>query len=191
VNAGVPAQAQAADFAVRDAGERDIARIAEIYAHHVRTGLATFEVEPPDAAEMARRRESVLGWALPYFVAEDARGILGYAYAAPYRTRIGYRYTVEDSLYVDPAAVGRGVGRRLLERLIETCTERGCRQMIAVIGDRDNRASIGVHAACGFARVGLLPSTGFKFGRWVDSVLMQRDLGAGDRSPPAGGGARF
>jgi phosphinothricin acetyltransferase len=183
--------ARTTDLVVRDAGERDVPRIAAIYAHHVLTGLATFEVVPPDDAEMARRRANVLGWELPYFVAEDASGVLGYAYAAPYRTRAGYRYTVEDSIYVDPAAVGRGVGRRLLERLIEACVACGCRQMIAVIGDTDNSASIGLHEACGFARVGMLPSTGFKFGRWVDSVLMQRGLAEADRSPPGAGGARF
>jgi L-amino acid N-acyltransferase YncA len=178
-------------FALRDAAEGDVPRIAAIYAHHVLTGLATFEVVPPDEAEMARRRANVLATALPYLVAEDEGGVLGYAYAAPYRTRIGYRYTVEDSVYVDPAAVGRGVGRRLLERLIDACTARGCRQMIAVIGDTGNAASIALHEACGFARVGMLPSVGFKFGRWVASVLMQRGLGAGDRSPPGDGGARF
>lgn len=183
--------ARTTDLVVRDAGERDVPRIAVIYAHHVLTGLATFEVVPPEAAEMARRRENVLGWALPYFVAEDASGVLGYAYAAPYRTRAGYRYTVEDSIYVDPAAVGRGVGRRLLERLIEACVACGCRQMIAVIGDTANGASIGLHEACGFARVGMLPATGFKFGRWVDSVLMQRGLADADRSAPGAGGARF
>ena len=183
--------ARTTELVVRDAGERDVPRITAIYAHHVLTGLATFEVVPPEDAEMARRRETVLGWALPYFVAEDASGVLGYAYAAPYRTRAGYRYTVEDSIYVDPAAVGRGVGRRLLERLIDACVACGCRQMIAVIGDTDNSASIGLHEACGFARVGMLPSTGFKFGRWVDSVLMQRGLADADRSPPGAGGARF
>jgi phosphinothricin acetyltransferase len=183
--------APAGAIVVRDAGERDVPRIAAIYAHHVLTGLASFEVVPPDAAEMARRRASVLDWELPYFVAEDEGGILGYAYAAPYRTRIGYRYTVEDSIYVDPAAVGRGVGRRLLEHLIGACAARGCRQMVAVIGDTGNAASIRLHEACGFARVGMLPSVGFKFGRWVDSVLMQRGLGDADRSPPGAGGARF
>jgi L-amino acid N-acyltransferase YncA len=183
--------APAAPLIVRDAGEQDVPRIAAIYATHVLTGLATFEVVPPDAAEMARRHAHVLAWELPYFVAEDQSGILGYAYAAPYRTRAGYRYTVEDSIYVDPAAVGRGVGRRLLERLIEACAACGCRQMVAVIGDTGNVASIGMHEACGFTRVGMLPSTGFKFGRWVDSVLMQRGLADGDRSPPGAGGARF
>lgn len=183
--------APASAVVVRDAAERDVPQIAAIYAHHVRTGLATFEVVPPGDAEMGRRRAAVLDSALPYFVAEDGGGILGYAYATPYRTRAGYRFTVEDSIYVDPAAVGRGVGRRLLERLIEACAASGCRQMVAVIGDSANGASIGLHAACGFARVGVLPSTGFKFGRWVDSVLMQRALADGDRSPPGAGGAQF
>lgn len=183
--------APTATVVVRDAAAGDVPRIAAIYAHHVRTGLATFEVVPPDDAEMARRRASVLGWALPYFVAEDGGGILGYAYAAPYRTRAGYRYSVEDSIYVDPDAVGRGVGRRLLERLMEACAACGCRQMVAVIGDTGNTASIGLHAACGFERVGMLPSVGFKFGRWVDSVLMQRGLADGDRAPPGEGGAQF
>jgi phosphinothricin acetyltransferase len=183
--------APAPTLVVRDAEERDVPRITTIYAHAVLHGLATFEVAPPDEAEMARRLANVLAADLPYFVAEDEGGVLGYAYAAPYRLRIGYRYTVENSIYIDPDAVGRGAGRLLLERLIEACTARGCRQMIAVIGDTGNAASIGLHEACGFARVGTLASTGFKFGRWVDSVLMQRDLGEGDRAPPGAGGARF
>jgi L-amino acid N-acyltransferase YncA len=187
----VNADARPASLVVRDAEERDVPAITAIYAHHVLTGLATFEVVPPDSAEMARRRASVLASELPYFVVEDGGGILGYAYAAPYRTRAGYRYTVEDSIYVDPNAVGRGVGRVLLERLIDACEASGCRQMIAVIGDTDNRASIRLHEACGFTRVGMLPSTGFKFGRWVDSVLMQRGLADADRTLPGAGGARF
>jgi L-amino acid N-acyltransferase YncA len=187
----VNADARPASLVVRAAEERDVPGITAIYARHVLTGLATFEVVPPDDAEMARRRANVLASELPYFVAEDGGGILGYAYAAPYRTRVGYRYTVEDSIYVDPNAVGRGVGRRLLERLLEACAACGCRQMVAVIGDTDNRASIGLHEACGFTRVGTLPSVGFKFGRWVDSVLMQRGLADSDRSPPGAGGARF
>jgi L-amino acid N-acyltransferase YncA len=187
----VNADARLESLVVRDAEERDVAGITAIYAHHVLTGLATFEVVPPDDTEMARRRAHVLATELPYFVAEDGGGILGYAYAAPYRTRVGYRYTVEDSVYVDPNAVGRGVGRLLLERLVEACAACGCRQMVAVIGDTDNRASIGLHEACGFTRIGTLPSVGFKFGRWVDSVLMQRGLADSDRSPPGAGGARF
>jgi len=171
--------------ALRPAAERDVARIADIYAHHVLSGLASFEVAPPDAAEMARRRVDLLADGLPYLVAELEGAVVGYAYAALYRTREAYRYTVEDSIYVDHSAVGRGAGRRLLERLIAECTALGLRQMVAVIGDSGNRPSIALHQACGFRQVGLLPSVGFKFGRWVDSVLMQRALGQGDETPPA------
>lgn len=173
-----------ADVVLRPAEDRDIARIAEIYAHHVLTGLASFEVTPPDAAEIGRRRAAVLAAGLPYLVAEAAGAVLGFAYSAPYRMRPAYRHTVEDSLYMDHGAVGRGIGRRLLERLIADCTATGHRQMVAVIGDSANRASIAVHEACGFERVGLLPSVGFKLGRWVDSVLMQRSLGEGDATLP-------
>jgi phosphinothricin acetyltransferase len=179
------APATVADLALRHAEDRDLAPIAAIYADHVLTGLASFEVVPPDAAEIARRRADVLARGLPYLVAELAGAVVGYAYAAPYRLRPAYRYTVEDSVYVRRDAVGRGVGRRLLERLIADCTAGGYRQMIAVIGDSANRPSIALHEACGFARVGHLPSVGFKFDRWVDSVLMQRALGLGDATPPA------
>jgi phosphinothricin acetyltransferase len=130
----------------------------------------------------------VLARGLPFIVAELAGAVVGYAYAAPYRLRPAYDYTVEDSIYIDRDALGRGVGRRLLERLIADCAAGGYRQMVAVIGDSGNRASIALHEACGFARVGLLPSVGFKFGRWVDSVLMQRPLGAGDAALPSRGG---
>lgn len=172
---------------VRAAEERDVPRIAEIYAHHVLTGLASFEVAPPDFAEIARRRAGVLARGLPYLVAETADGVVGYAYAGPYHSRPAYRHALEDSVYVHRDYVGRGIGRRLLEFLIAECTARGYRQMVAVIGDSANRASIALHEACGFKRAGLLPSVGFKFGRWVDSVLMQRALGDGDRSPPRHG----
>ena len=176
--------APAFTVALRPAAERDIARITDIYAHHVLSGLASFEVAPPDAAEIARRRADLLAEGLPYLVAELEGAIVGYAYAALYRTREAYRYTVEDSIYVDRGAVGRGVGRLLLERLIVECTALGFRQMVAVIGDSANRASIALHVACGFRHVGLLPSVGFKFGRWVDSVLMQRALGQGAATLP-------
>jgi L-amino acid N-acyltransferase YncA len=169
---------------VRASEERDLAAITAIYSHHVLHGLATFEIDPPDAAEMARRRAQVLAQGLPYLVAELDGRVIGYAYAAPYRARPAYRFTLEDSIYVDPGAVGRGAGRLLLERLIADCTRAGYRQMIAVIGDSDNAASIGVHAACGFKPAGSLQSVGFKFGRWVDSVTMQRELGEGRRSLP-------
>jgi len=171
-------------LAVRAAEERDVPGIAAIYAHHVLTGLASFEIAPPDAAEMARRRAAVLARGLPYLVAEAADGVVGYAYAAPYRLRPAYRHALEDSVYVHRDYGGRRIGRRLLESLIAECTSRGYRQMVAVIGDSANHASIALHETCGFKRVGVLPSVGFKFGRWVDCVLMQRALGDGDRSPP-------
>ena len=179
--------AEAAAIAVRPSRADDVPRIAAIYAHHVLTGLASFETVPPEAAEIARRREDVLARGLPYLVAEADGALLGYAYAAPYRARAAYRYTLEDSVYVDRACTGRGAGRALLQRLVEECARRGYRQLVAVIGDSANRASIALHEACGFARVGLLPSVGFKLGRWVDSVLMQRALGEGDRAPPETG----
>ena len=182
------ARAPVVDIALRPAADGDVARITAIYADHVLTGFASFEVTPPDSPEMARRRADVLARGLPYVVAELAGAVVGYAYAAPYRLRPAYDYTVEDSIYVDRGALGRGVGRRLLERLIADCAAGGYRQMVAVIGDSGNQASIALHEACGFARVGLLPSVGFKFGRWVDSVLMQRPLGAGDAALPSQGG---
>ena len=172
-------------FTVRASEERDLAAIAAIYAHHVLHGLATFEIEPPDAAEMARRRAHVLALGLPYLVAEQNGRVAGYAYAAPHRERPAYRYTLEDSIYIDRDRLGHGAGRVLLEALIAACAQAGYRQLIAVIGDSANAASIGLHAACGFKHAGLLPGVGFKFGRWVDSVLMQRELGGGNRRLPA------
>ena len=169
---------------VRASQPEDVPVIAAIYGHHVLQGLASFEVVAPDVNEMARRRTAVLARGLPYLAAELDGRLAGYAYAAPYRERPAYRYSLEDSVYVHPDYVGRGIGRALLEALIEACTAAGYRQLIAVIGDSDNAGSIGVHAACGFVRTGLLPSVGFKFGRWVDSVFMQRALGEGDRSLP-------
>jgi phosphinothricin acetyltransferase len=173
--------------ALREATVADAPRIAAIYAHHVLHGLASFETDPPGAAEIARRLGEVRARGLPYLVAEANGRLVGYAYAAPYRSRPAYRYTVENSVYVDRDCTGRGVGRQLLDRLVADAAASGCRQMIAVIGDSANRPSIALHEACGFARVGLLPAVGFKFGRWVDSVLMQRALGAGDGTPPDGG----
>lgn len=136
--------------------------------------------------ELERRYRDVLDRGLPYLVAELEGAIAGYGYCAPYRARSAYRYALEDSVYVRHDATGRGVGRRLLEELIRRCEDLGYRQIIAVIGDSANAASIGVHAACGFLRVGTLRSVGFKFGRWVDSVLMQRALGSGDATLPSG-----
>jgi phosphinothricin acetyltransferase len=171
-------------FSIRASEERDLAAITAIYSYHVLHGLATFEIEPPDAAEMARRREQILAQGLPYLVAERDGRVAGYAYAALYRARPAYRYTLEDSIYIERGALGRGAGRALLEALIAACARAGYRQLVAVIGDSANAASIGLHAACGFRHAGLLQGVGFKFGRWVDSVLMQKELGEGIRSAP-------
>ena len=169
---------------VRASRSEDMPAITAIYAHHVLHGLASFELLPPDVNEMARRRADVLARGLPHLVAEARGQLAGYAYAAPYRERPAYRFALEDSIYIHPDYIGRGIGRALLDVLIETCTGAGYRQLIAVIGDSGNAGSIGLHAACGFVRTGLLPSVGFKFGRWVDSVLMQKELGEGDRTSP-------
>jgi len=170
---------------LRPSQDGDLEAIQAIYAHHVLTGLGSSHAVPPAGPEIARRRAATLALSLPYLVAEAEDGrVLGYAYAAPYRTRSAYRYTVEDSIYVATDAVRRGVGRLLLAALIERCTALGYRQMVAVIGDSGNAASIALHTGQGFVRTGVLPSVGCKFGRWVDSVLMQRPLGPGDREPP-------
>ena len=170
---------------LRAARERDFETITAIYAHHVRTGTATFEIEPPDAAEMQRRWREITARSLPYLVAIAHAQIVGYAYAGPYRPRPAYRFTVEDSIYIEENARGRGIGRALLERLIEDSERAGARQMIAVIGDAGNTASIRVHAALGFTHIGMLKSVGNKFSRWLDVVLMQRALGPGDGAPAA------
>jgi len=172
---------------VRPSREADVEAIAAIYAHHVLRGLASFETEPPPPEEIARRRADVVARALPHLVADADGLVVGFAYAAPYRTRPAYRFTLEDSIYVHPERVGQGVGRRLLPAVIGACERGGYRQMVAVIGDSGNVASIRLHEAFGFRRVGLLPSVGYKLGRWVDSVLMQRPLGEGDATPPGPG----
>ena len=169
---------------IRPSREADLPAVQAIYAHHVLYGLATFEEVPPDAAELARRRAELLARGLPHLVAEMEGQVVGYAYAGPYRPRPAYRNTVEDSVYLAPDRVGRGIGRALLGRLIGLCEAAGHRQMVAVIGDSGNAPSIRVHEALGFARVGLLTSVGFKLGRWVDTVIMQRPLGPGDATPP-------
>jgi L-amino acid N-acyltransferase YncA len=170
----------ASELLVRASQDDDVAAIAAIYGHHVLHGVASFEEAPPSEAEIARRRAELLARDFPYFVAERAGKVVGYCYAGPYRPRVGYRFSVEDSIYLDPAEVGRGIGRALLARVIERSTELGYRQMIAVIGGSETMASIRLHAALGFTHVGVLSAVGFKFGRWVDSVLMQRALGPGD-----------
>lgn len=169
---------------VRPAREDDIPAVQQIYADHVLTGLASFEEVPPDAAEMARRRAEVSARGLPYIVAEVDGRVSGFAYASPFRSRSAYRYTVEDSVYVARDSLRRGVGRALLGAVIESCTELGYRQMIAVIGDSANAGSIGLHAHMGFEPIGTMPAVGFKFGRWVDTVRMQRALGPGASQPP-------
>jgi L-amino acid N-acyltransferase YncA len=174
----------AAPVLVRDTSDNDLAAIHAIYTHHVCTGLGSFEETPPDLAEMARRRAEVLSRRLPYLAAEIDGRLVGYAYAGPYRPRSAYRFSVEDSVYVAPDIHRRGVARALLAELIERCTALGYRQMIAVIGDSANRGSIGLHASMGFREAGRLHAIGFKLGRWVDSVLMQRTLGPGDSSQP-------
>jgi L-amino acid N-acyltransferase YncA len=169
---------------VRPATAADIPAITTIYRHHVLHGLASFETAPPDEAEMARRFAAIRELGLPYLAAEIGGKFVGYAYAAVYRARPAYRYTVEDSVYVDNAHAGQGVGSALMPELIAGCAQAGRRQIIAVIGDSENFGSIRLHEKFGFQRVGLLPAVGFKFGRWVDSVLMQRDAGDGQRSAP-------
>jgi L-amino acid N-acyltransferase YncA len=169
---------------VRPSRDDDIATIAAIYGHHVLNGLASFEEVPPEVEEMARRRRDILARGLPYLVAEAGGRVLGYSYAGPFRPRVGYRFSLEDSIYVDPDTVGRGVGRALLSAVLARCEELGYRQMIAVIGGSETLPSIRLHAALGFTHVGVFTGIGFKFGRWVDTVLMQRTLGPGADTLP-------
>lgn len=169
---------------IRDAVAADIAAIAAIYGHHVRHGLASFEEEPPPAGEMARRHAETTGRGYPYLVAEADGQVAGYAYAGPYRTRPAYRHSVENSVYLAPGRERAGIGSRLLAELIRRCEAAGFRQMVAVIGDSANAASIGLHARHGFRHAGVLTAIGYKHGRWVDSVLMQRALGPGDTTHP-------
>jgi phosphinothricin acetyltransferase len=171
-------------ISIRPAEPRDVAAITRIYDHAVRHGTASFELAPPDEAEMARRQKELFAGGFPYIVAEQATAVVGYAYAGPHRARPAYRWTVEDSIYVDPALHGRGIGRALLERLIAEAERSGFRQMLAVIGDSANAGSIELHRALGFRMVGTFDNVGFKFGRWLDSVLMQRALGKGAETKP-------
>lgn len=169
---------------IRDVADADMPAVQTIYAHHVLHGLASFEVEPPDVAEMIRRRDVIRAGGYPYRVAVLDGAVAGYSYAAQFRPRPAYLHTVENSVYVDDGVHRRGVGRRLLADLIDKCTALGYRQMIAVIGDSGNGPSIGLHAALGFRHAGLMKSSGFKFGRWVDTVVMQLPLGDGDGTLP-------
>lgn len=169
---------------IRPSTDADLPAITEIYGWNVLNGLGTFEEIPPDVAEMARRRAGFLDKGMPYLVAEADGVVLGYAYAGPFRLRAAYRYTVEDSIYVGPDAVGKGVGRALLSALIQACEAMGLRQMCAVIGDSGNAASVALHAALGFEKLGVFPAMGYKFDRWVDLVWMQRPLNGGGDIPP-------
>jgi len=173
-----------AQLVTRPATAADIAAITAIYAHAVKHGTATFEIDPPTESEMADRFHALADAGFPYLVAETDGRIQGFAYAGLYRTRVAYRYTLEDSIYVDPVCQGRGIGRALIEDLLSQASARGFRQMIAVIGDSEQIASIALHRAVGFQMVGTFAAVGFKFGRWLDTVLMQRALGAGATTPP-------
>ncbi len=162
---------------IRTCEPRDVPSVTQIYAHHVLYGLASFEEEPPDVVEMERRRAQILARGFVYLVGEVEGEIVGYAYVAPYRSRPAYRYTVENSVYVHPDFLRQGIGHVLLSNLIDQCEQKGFRQIVAVIGDSAHHASIGLHERLGFRLAGTLYSVGFKFGRWVDTVLMQRELG--------------
>lgn len=170
--------------AIRPSRLDDLPAITAIYAHAVQHSSATFEIDAPDTAEIARRRDDVLAKGLPWLVADTGAQVLGYAYATPFRPRPAYRFSLEDSIYLHADARGRGIGRLLLAELLARCQQWGGRQMLAVIGDAGNAASIGVHRALGFHDVGVLRSAGRKFDRWVDVVLMQRALGDGDLTSP-------
>jgi L-amino acid N-acyltransferase YncA len=169
---------------IRPSRDEDIAAISAIYAHYVLHGTGTFELAPPSPADMQARRAEVLARGLPWLVAEDQGQVLGYAYCNWFRPRPAYRYAVEDSIYLTPQACGLGLGRSLLAELLSQAERAGMRKMIAVIGDSGNAASIGLHRSCGFTPAGVLTSSGWKFGRWLDTVLMEKALGRGDSMPP-------
>jgi phosphinothricin acetyltransferase len=176
---------------VRDATLNDAVALAAIYGHHVLHGVGTFEETPPSPEEMIRRLEAVRAVGLPYLVAEVegvSGGVVGFAYASAFRPRAAYRYTAEDSVYVAPDQMGRGVGKALLGEVIARCEAMGLRQMVAVIGGSDNAGSIGLHRSLGFEMMGVMPALGFKHGRWVDIVSMQMTLNAGATAPPSAAG---
>lgn len=170
---------------IRPSRDEDVAAITRIYAHHVLDGTGTFETTPPTEAEMAQRRADVLGKQLPWLVLEGDDGqVIGYAYGNWFKPRPAYRFSVEDSIYLAPEAAGRGLGRLLLAELVAVLERSGIRKVMAVIGDSDNAGSIGVHRALGFEHVGTVKACGWKFGRWLDIVLMERAIGEADRTPP-------
>jgi L-amino acid N-acyltransferase YncA len=170
---------------IRPADIADLPFVTDIYAEAVRVGTATFELVPPDLSEMTRRFQALVDNGFPYLVAVLDGHVAGYAYAGPYRPRPAYRFTVENSVYLQPTVHRRGIGRHLLQELIAECAARGFRQMIAVIGDSANAASVGVHSRCGFEMIGTHTNVGLKFGRWLDTVMMQRALGEGAGTVPA------
>lgn len=169
---------------VRDCREEDMTAIQAIYTYYVTRSAASFEEDPPSVAEMLARRARLLERGLPYLVAESDGEVLGYTYAGPFRVRSAYRYTLEDSIYVAPTVARRGIGQALLGGLVERCTTLGYRQMIGIIGDSANQASIGVHRRLGFRQEGVLRGVGLKFGQWVDVVIMHRPLGHADSGLP-------
>jgi len=169
---------------IRPARPPDIAAITRIYADAVAHGTASFELEPPNEIEMARRQQTLLAKRYPYLVAEQAGVVAGFAYAGPYRDRPAYNWCVEDSIYIAPEFHRKGIGRLLLTRLVSQAEALGFRQILGVVGDSANSASIAVHVAVGFRLIGTFQSIGFKHGRWLDTVLMQRELGSGDTAPP-------
>jgi L-amino acid N-acyltransferase YncA len=178
----------AGEHRLREAAPEDAATFAVIYGHHVRTGLGSFEEVPPSTEEMGRRLERVRALGLPWLVAEAEHGGVGaFCYAGPHKERAAYRFTVEDSVYVHPRHLRRGLGRALLAAVVERCAALGYRQMLAVIGDAGNVGSLGLHTALGFREIGRAEAVGFKHGRWVDVVYMQRALGPGSSLPPEGG----
>jgi L-amino acid N-acyltransferase YncA len=173
---------------IRPATVGDSPALAAIYGHHVLHGSGTFEEIAPGPEEMSARLAAVIRRGLPYLVAEIDGAPRGFAYAGPFRTRAAYRYTVEDSVYIAPDHQGRGIGKALLTAVIAACEPLGPRQMVAMIGDAANAGSVGLHRACGFTHAGVLGAVGFKAGRWVDVVIMQRPLNAGAAVPPGPGG---
>jgi L-amino acid N-acyltransferase YncA len=173
---------------IRPSRDEDLAAITRIYAHHVLHGTGTFETTPPTETEMAQRRADVLGKGLPWLVLEEDGGaVIGYAYGNWFKPRPAYRFSVEDSIYLAPEAAGRGLGRLLLAELVAVLERAGIRKVMAVIGDSDNAGSIGVHRTLGFSHVGTVKACGWKFGRWLDIVLMERAIGDADRTPPQEG----
>jgi len=173
---------------IRPATQRDAAAVAAIYGHHVRHGLGTFEEVPPSEDEMAQRMAVVLELGLPYLVMEDAGRVLGFSYASAFRQRAAYRYTAEESVYIHPDHLAQGIGKALVAEVISRCETLGLRQLVAVIGDSQNAGSIGLHRSLGFLEIGVGRGFGFKHGRWVDIVQMQKPLNGGDATPPDGAG---